>query len=234
MTEAKWLAADDVYGLEAALVNLPGPRKPRLFVCACARAFPWTPPAWAPVIDLCEQYVDGLASREELDEAGRGIELPAGPTHEVLHVERVWDLLQYIARPEPEDGWRAPGRTREISAVQELAGWIFETAWESQMRAGHVLAVGQRGPGQKGLLAILRDVVGNPFHPLAADPAWLTPAVVGLARSAYEERAFDLLPILADALEEAGCTNREVLGHCRQTGEHVRGCWLIDLLLGKE
>ena len=79
----------------------------------------------------------------------------------------------------------------------------------------------------------LRDIFGNPFRPVVADPAWLTPTVVSIAEAIYRDRAFDRLPILADALEEAGCTNADLLLHCRQPGEHVRGCWAVDLVLGK-
>jgi hypothetical protein len=75
--------------------------------------------------------------------------------------------------------------------------------------------------------------VGNPFHPIALDPMWLMPSVKHLAEAIYEDRAFDRLPILADALEDAGCTNADILNHCRQPGEHVRGCWVVDLLLDK-
>jgi len=60
-----------------------------------------------------------------------------------------------------------------------------------------------------------------------------TPAVLHLAQAIYDDRAFDQLPILADALQEAGCTSREVLDHCRSPGPHVRGCWVVDLILGK-
>ncbi|MFO0796468.1 MAG: hypothetical protein U0804_03265 [Gemmataceae bacterium] len=80
---------------------------------------------------------------------------------------------------------------------------------------------------------LLRDIVGNPFRPVAFDPAWRTEAVVGLARGAYEDRAFDRLPVLADALEDAGCADAAVLAHCRGPGPHVRGCWVVDLVLGK-
>ncbi|MCI0377346.1 MAG: hypothetical protein L0215_07060 [Gemmataceae bacterium] len=75
---------------------------------------------------------------------------------------------------------------------------------------------------------------GNLFRPVAADPTWLTAAVVELARTIYDERAFDRLPKLADALEQAGCTHAGLLAHLRQPGEHVRGCWAVDLLLGQE
>jgi hypothetical protein len=66
------------------------------------------------------------------------------------------------------------------------------------------------------------------------DSAWLTPNVVKLAGESYDEQTFDRLPTLADALEEAGCTNPELLAHCRGPGPHVRGCWVVDLLLGAE
>jgi hypothetical protein len=81
--------------------------------------------------------------------------------------------------------------------------------------------------------ALLRDLVGNPFRPVAASPSWLTAGVRSLARAIYQDRTFDLLPLLADALEEAGCTNAAILNHCRNPGEHVRGCWAVDLVLGK-
>jgi hypothetical protein len=81
----------------------------------------------------------------------------------------------------------------------------------------------------------LRCIFGSlPFRPVTIEPAWITPTVKQLAGAIYEERAFDRLPILADALEEAGCTDADILNHCRQPGEHVRGCWVIDLILSKD
>ena len=80
----------------------------------------------------------------------------------------------------------------------------------------------------------LRDIFGNPFRPVIADLAWLTPTARSIADAIYRDRAFDRLPILADALEEAGCNNADVLLHCREPGEHIRGCWVVDLVLGKE
>ena len=81
--------------------------------------------------------------------------------------------------------------------------------------------------------AIFKDIFGNPFRPVAFDPAWRSEAAVALARAAYEGRNFTLLPILADALEEAGCDHPDVLTHCRGPGPHVRGCWVVDLVLNK-
>jgi hypothetical protein len=80
---------------------------------------------------------------------------------------------------------------------------------------------------------LLRDIMGNPFRPVVIDPRWLTSTVVDLARLIYEERCFDRLPILADALMDAGCDDDEMLIHCRGDGLHARGCWAVDLILGK-
>ena len=93
-------------------------------------------------------------------------------------------------------------------------------------------------------VALLRDVFGNPFRPVTVDRAWLTwsdGTILQLARAAYEERCLPSgvldparIAILADALEDAGCTITDVVGHCRSGGAHVRGCWVVDMLLGKE
>src|SRR5262249_35133680 len=83
---------------------------------------------------------------------------------------------------------------------------------------------------------VLRDLFGNPFRIVRFDPGWRTwndGAIVGIARRIYDERAFADLPILADALEEAGCTEVDILAHCREPGVHVRGCWVLDWLLGR-
>jgi hypothetical protein len=84
------------------------------------------------------------------------------------------------------------------------------------------------------IVSLLRCIFGNPFRPVAVDPSWLTSDVVALAEGIYQDRAFDRMPILADALQDAGCEHEDVLNHCRQPGEHVRGCWVVDLLLGKK
>jgi hypothetical protein len=68
---------------------------------------------------------------------------------------------------------------------------------------------------------------------VAVDPSWLTPPVVQLARGIYDERAFDRLPVLADALQDAGCANDDVLAHCRGPGPHVRGCWVVDVVTSR-
>jgi hypothetical protein len=82
-------------------------------------------------------------------------------------------------------------------------------------------------------IAWLRDVLGNPFRSVIFSPAWGTPTVTSLAHQMYESRDFSPMPILADALEDAGCDHPDVLAHCRGAGPHVRGCWVVDLVLGK-
>jgi hypothetical protein len=91
----------------------------------------------------------------------------------------------------------------------------------------------------KRSLRLLRDVFGNPFRPVTLDPVWQTPQVVALAQAACEQREVPAgtlgparLAVLADALEDAGCTNCDILDHLHGPGPHVRGCWALDLLLG--
>jgi hypothetical protein len=80
---------------------------------------------------------------------------------------------------------------------------------------------------------LLRCVAGNPFRPVAFDPEWRTSTAVALAQQMYESRDFSAMPILADALQDAGCDSDDILAHCRGPGPHVRGCWVVDLVLGK-
>jgi hypothetical protein len=81
---------------------------------------------------------------------------------------------------------------------------------------------------------LIRDIFGNPFRPVTLDPRWLTSTVIDLARTIYEERVWERMPILADALMDAGCDSEEVIKHCQGPGPHVRGCWVVDLLTGRE
>jgi len=80
---------------------------------------------------------------------------------------------------------------------------------------------------------LLRDIFDNPFCPVTINASWLTPTVKSLAQKIYDDRTFDQMPLLADELEKAGCDNTEILGHCRGSGLHVRGCWALDLVMGK-
>ncbi len=81
---------------------------------------------------------------------------------------------------------------------------------------------------------LLRDIIGDPFRSVVFDPAWRTDTALSLARTTYQYRDFRAMPILADALQDAGCDNDDILSHCRGDGPHVRGCWVVDRVSGKE
>ncbi|MBP3959652.1 hypothetical protein J8F10_30775 [Gemmata sp. G18] len=87
---------------------------------------------------------------------------------------------------------------------------------------------------EQSQIGLLRDIFGNPFRLVNFSPDWRTSTAVALASQMYESRDFSAMPILADALQDAECDNDDILNHCRQPGEHVRGCWVVDLLFGKE
>jgi hypothetical protein len=138
---------------------------------------------------------------------------------------RVWDRLEAADRREVEVWERyVEGLASEDELHAAAAGWCdpADFAWSA--------AEGEEARAQANLL---REVMGNPFRPLRLDPSCLTSAVKALAQTIYDERRFDYLPILADALEETGCANSDLLAHCRQRAGHVRGCWALDFLLGK-
>jgi len=210
MTEAEWLACEDPKPMVAHIRSSGSARKLRLFACACCyRVYTDGDGPEFDGVTISERYADGQATDEELKQA-----------------EDDLDCGDY--RYGPAD-YATSGEIDAVLGAAAAATWIVE------YNAAH------HHPGP-GLLAdqerlaqavLLRDIFGNPFRPVAVDPAWLTSAVVALAGGIYADRAFDRLPILADALQDAGCDSDDVLDHCRGPGPHVRGCWVVDLLLGK-
>jgi hypothetical protein len=99
----------------------------------------------------------------------------------------------------------------------------------------HAAAAARRATERKAQSDLVRDLFGNPFRPVAFDPSWRTDAAVSLAKGMYESRDFGAMPILADALQDAGCDSDDILDHCRDAKQtHVRGCWVVDLVLGKD
>ncbi len=107
-------------------------------------------------------------------------------------------------------------------------------ALEGRSHACYTLSSNRSEATEHYLATLLRDIFGNPFRPVTLDPSWLTSTVTALAEGIYANRTFDRLPILADALMDAGCDNADILAHCRSEGPHVRGWWPVDLLLGME
>jgi hypothetical protein len=218
MTEAEWLSCTDPQEMLGALRNKAGDRKLRLFAIACClHGSPLGAGEFRPVLQMAEAYADGLLSPEELwraytllpDVPGRRVAVPRAFT--LWEARAVSDWVA-PAPPHPDDTSDDP--TEEPPADSE--------------------AMEQRRKVQCGLL---RDIAGNPFRPVTLHPAWRGHEVRLLAQAAYEERNLHdwtldpmRLAVLGDALEEVGCTNQDVLNHCRAPGQHVRGCWLVDLL----
>ncbi len=119
------------------------------------------------------------------------------------------------------------------AAYQAAVGRRTWAVWSAMSTlADHHLEARRCAPRRTGA-DLLRDIFGNPFRPVTFSPAWRSETVVALASGIYAERAFDRMPILADALEEAGCDHADVLSHCRGPGPHTRGCWVVDGVLGK-
>jgi hypothetical protein len=220
MTESEWhVCTDPLPMLEFVKVRVSD-RKLRLFAAACCRQG-WlrlTNPYLRLAVETAEQYADNQVGQEELSKARA-----AAWSVNQMHQEQAMAASRATVQ---ESAWAA---ARE--AQQEMIQQIWNTI------RGWATALVEKEAFQRGLSALLRCILGDPFRPLTADPHWLAwndATIAKIAHVIYDERAFDHLPLLADALEEAGCTNADLLNHCRQPGEHVRGCWVVDLLLGKE
>jgi hypothetical protein len=129
--------------------------------------------------------------------------------------------------PDQADAWHASTKNWPAAFWASASANPDAGAWIDSVRADHYSRV-QFASG----VWIVRDVIGNPFHNVTLNPAYLSwgdATIPHLAKFIYDEYRFEELPILADALEEAGCANGEILEHCRLPGPHVRGCWIIDL-----
>jgi hypothetical protein len=124
--------------------------------------------------------------------------------------------------------------------AEQVRNTLYWSAQETLDSDGYLVATKGEADGieasraeEKVQAGLLRCIFGNPFRPVAFPPAWRSETAVALATAIYADRAFDRLPILADALEESGCDHSDVLAHCRGPGPHARGCWVVDAVLGK-
>jgi hypothetical protein len=216
MTEEEWLNADRAIPLLGAAKTLSTERKYRLFACAWARHLfpPDVHPDIRRGIEVAEQIADGTASQAAVARARAFF----GP---------VAYISDYMAR----------GIFDEESMF--LAGVVRE-ALKPQAHRSRVIAYFSDYEADRGLenqsyyVPQARDIFGNPFRPVDFAP-WRTDTAVALAHQMYEGREFSAMPILADALQDAECANEDVLNHCRDANQtHVRGCWVIDGVLGKE
>jgi hypothetical protein len=224
VTEAEWLAAFEPQGMlrhihdSGAFSPEMIRRKFRLFGCACCREvwdrIPERP--FRTAIEVAERHADGQVKIGELRSARHRCEDYRGSDKAATRA--AFAVTDHKAI------------TAAVFAAQHAAGAGVSEHWLLQPRGHQQSTILERWGKQ---VLIVRDIFGNPLRPVAFDPSWRTSTAVGLARSIYESRAFDRMPILADALEEAGCDEPSVLEHCRGDGPHVRGCWVVDLILGK-
>jgi hypothetical protein len=225
MTEVKWLASQEALAMLRSLGKKASGRKLRLFAAACVRR----QRIWdlladersREAVELAERYADRQATRKELQAAEQQARAAAH------------SLARYTGGPLSDYA-----AAYAALAATEAAAYTAPRA--ASQAAYFVESLNRRGAERSQTRAspadLLREVFGNPFRPVRVAPTWLAwdgGTVPKLAQAIYDERAFDRLPVLADALEEAGCTDRDLLSHCRRPAEHVRGCWAVDLLLGK-
>jgi hypothetical protein len=230
MTEAEWLIASDSLEL-LSLMESSGrssERKTRLFVAAvCRRIWDLLEDGRSRgAVEVAERFADGLACGGELEAAHAA----AGARNRELVA---WEPLEEAASVAVDAccpaaalvAYKAAMNARQARSTAELSDFN-EELWRGE---------------EEAQCALLRCLVGNPFRPVALDRACLTPTITSLAQAAYEERGLPSgeldparLAVLADALEDAGYFEPALLGHLRSPDPHVRGCWALDLLLGKE
>jgi hypothetical protein len=186
-------------------------------VACCRRVWPLlVDERSCQAVEVAERFADGAATDQEL-EAVR---------------QDAWEFTLHIVH---EDEAFFDMDAEALDAADAPA-WAAKEAVESY----RVAVAAQRALGTtegKAQTHLLRCIVGNPFRIVTLSPSWLAwngATAVGMAAAIYNDRTFDRLPVLAFALEEAGCTNADILDHCRSAGPHVRGCWVVDLSLGKE
>jgi hypothetical protein len=235
MTEVEWLNCTD-----------PGPmldflrsggklsdRKLRLLAVACCRRI------WHLLVDersrkaveVAECFADGMVSEEECDAAQDAALEASDDTQEDDPTGEKYMELEQTAAPDAAAGTVGS----DPAAVVPGARWAILYEFGHTWGAPIPVALQQLDAAEKmAQVALLRELFGNPFRPIAAPRGSRISSVTTLAQAIYDERRFGDLAILADALEEAGCDNAEILAHCRGPGQHLRGCWAIDLILGKE
>ena len=210
MTEAEWLTCANprwMLNLVTATASETSERKLRLFaVASFRRVLDMNSDGWGQTIDIAEQYADARAEDREVRD---------------FHIA----LISKNARAGSSFPIHPNARVAARGAV------VLATDMRRSDDPDGVFGRIEEVPFQA---ALLRDIFGNPFRPAALDPAWRTSDVMLLATGIYAEGAFDRMPILADALQDAGCDSDDILTHLRDPhATHVRGCWALDLVLGK-
>jgi hypothetical protein len=235
MTEAEWLECSDPQPMLEFLQGRASERKLRLFACACCR-YIWdllTDERSKRAVQVAERYADGLAKYNDLVAAafdGWEAVVETWGHEPMIDISSIWVTGEELPTSPASAVFLAVAE--DPSASNPAFNYGVPAAASTARHAA--LATRQARSQERPQEDLLRCIFGNPFHSVAGNPAWLTPTVLALAMAVYEERAFHRMPELADALEEGGCTEADILAHCRKPVEHVRGCWVVDLVLGKE
>lgn len=229
MTEAEWLAATDPSRMMEFLRGKTTYRRLHLLVVGCCqRIWNLLPPVSRSGVEALELSADGLATssdlRTTLENACAEAEAADNDPPGTLTYSTASVCLSY------------PPTTPSAASCMETAVSAVACDWaENSSEADYDSAWEIRRTQERFAQAhLLLDIFGNPFRPIAFIPEWRTSTVVSIARIMYDSRDFATMPVLADALQDAGCENEDILNHCRSGGPHVRGCWVVDLILGKE
>ena len=232
MTEEQWLSCTDPAPMLTFVGGVAADRPLRLFVVDCCRRL------WHLFTD--KPYRRAVEVAERFAERGAGVsELAAVNVLPVRLAE--WGTEGEGVGPLWCAGWFSNTYTGALDSSSSPAApaVLAMAASMGSAQAGAELCVpwaAALGVDQAVMATVVRDVVHAPYRSVFFKSSWLAwhdGVLLKTARSMYDERRFGDLPLLADALEEAGCDNRDILDHCRSGGEHVRGCWVVDLLLGK-
>ncbi len=225
MTETDWLTWPEPHRILQFLLDLhgkPDPRRLRLFACACVRrAWPLLADRRSrEIVPLAERYAEGLTDRRQLSAA--------------LRVAQEQERIAYTAwRRLP---WRSHShREQAVRLAQAISATVLPEAINAAWEAADAVAAALQGNEHSAQSALLREIFGNPLRPPAPTSwaRWGEGTLLRLAQTIYEEQRWAELQVLADALEDAGCDDPAVLEHCRGPGEHVRGCWVLDWVLGQ-
>jgi hypothetical protein len=219
-----------------------GARRLRLLaVAACRHVWPLlTDPRSCAAVEVAERYADGKARKAELQQAATAAqEVQRETRQEQAQLFRAKALMEQ--RVAAQQRWLLATMLVEtastlhlVQAVRLVLGNLGDVA-AAPHHADRKTATVTQQQGAAVASELVRDIFGNPFRPAPVVAgswlAWQGGTIARMARAIYDERAFDRMPVLADALEEAGCADATILGHCRRPGPHARGCWLLDALL---
>jgi hypothetical protein len=230
--EAEFYTCTDLREMLAFLqaIRTTSDRKLRMFSVACVRrSWHLLDAADREVVELAERFADGGVSQRKLDTARRGRQkqCPAGLPPTVPEYA-AWAANTTLQRR----GSGAAHWAVEATLSAVVAASTGAAPWSEEVHATRLAA---RDAEVACQAALLRDIFGPlPFRQVMVEPSWLTPPVVALATTIFDDRRWDEMPVLGDALQEAGCTDAELLAHVRGPGPHTKGCWAVDALLNKE